>query len=147
MIKALAILTYVANLENLHINSFNEIFKGTFRNLKGKLLFKFWVSHTLAPHLELSIQSWVLKCKYISTYSKCTSGWILGENKFVLTQRTRWDKIPIIYSLLYYHGCEIFCWIFLTLILYCIDRMSCITQENLNSSRKVLYEVIKTFAW
>lgn len=93
LIKVLAILTFKANLENLYINSFNEITKRTFSHLKGRLLFKFWVSHTPAPHLEISIQSWVLKCKYISTYSKFNFGWILGENIFILTQRTRWDKL------------------------------------------------------
>lgn len=57
----LAILTYKTNLENLYMNTFNEIPKGTFRHLKGKSLLKFWVSHTPAPRLEIPIQSWVLK--------------------------------------------------------------------------------------
>lgn len=50
------VLTYKANVENLYVNRFNEITKGTSRHLKGKL-FKFWVSHTPASHLEISIQS------------------------------------------------------------------------------------------
>lgn len=55
MIKGLARLTYEAKLEDLCINSFNKITKGTIRHLKGKLLFKFWVPPSPAP--EISIQS------------------------------------------------------------------------------------------
>lgn len=57
MIKGLARLTYEASLEDLFMNSFNKITKGTIRHLKGKLLFKFWVllgfwglSYPLHPH-------------------------------------------------------------------------------------------------